>query len=361
MKLTKIILLCLLFVLSLTACQGEFFCEVCGKPAFNHICCPAAPCPICGSTDLCDCATDIVEQDPCPICGATVLCNCIQGSPLVGDPSPMRAEESHSVWLERPLMYVDSGLVRTLELIKIPPSGINPADGEEMYTKAGVSTVKFSELPAQFTFKWDARIEITGIVVNRFPLYDHTKNETCEMEENKLILEAGYYYEFILLTPTGTETYGILTAAEIPRDAFATPTNEIRVSYTYLGEEKQKRISESLYEARWNALDPSSNQVVQTASSTPYNLPGLCEISVTEPTVCLIANREIAAYVISAAPVDENNKIISGTGRGKTFTVEDNTFELSEGSFYYSVYVCFDGGSFTNYGFIAHYTPEKGE
>lgn len=361
MKLTKIILLCLLFVLSLTACRGEFLCEVCEKPGFNHVCCPAAPCSVCGSTDLCDCATDIVEQDPCPVCGADSLCDCFKGTPPVGEPSPMRSVESHSVWLERPLMYADSRLVRTLELTKIPTSGINTAAGREMYTEAGIGTVKFVELPAQFTFKWDERIEITGIVVTLFPLYDHSKGEICELPENRLILESGYYYEFILFTPTGTEIYGILTAAEIPRDAFATPTNEIRVSYTYLGEEKQKRISESLYEARWNALDPSSNQVVQTASSTPYNLPGLCEISVTEPTVRLIANREIAAYVISAAPVDENNKIISGTGRGKTFTVADNTFSLLEGSFYYSVYVCFDGGSFTNYGFIAHYTPQKGE
>ena len=361
MKHTKILLLCLLFVLSLTACRGEFLCEVCGKPTSNHVCCPAAPCPVCGATDLCDCAVDIVEQDPCPICGATVLCNCIQGSPLVGDPSPMRAEESHSVWLERPLMYADSGLVRTLELTKIPPSGINTAAGQEIYTQAGVGTVKFAELPAQFTFKWDERIDIAGIIVNRFPLYDHTKNETCEMEENKLILEAGYYYEFILLTPTGTETYGILTAAAPVKLTSPTNPRDINISYTYLGEEKQKRISESLYEARWNALDPSSNQVVQTASSTPYNLPGLCEISATEPTVSLLENMEIASYVISASPVDENNKIISGTGRGKTFTVADNTFSLLEGSFYYSVYVCFDGGSFTNYGFIAHYTPQKGE
>ena len=361
MKHTKILLLCLLLTLSLTACRGEFLCEVCGKPAFNHICCPADPCPVCGATDLCDCAVDIVEQDPCPICGATVLCNCIQGSPLVGDPSPMRTEESHSVWLERPLMYDYSGLVRTLELTKIPPIGINPADGEEMYTKAGVGTVKFSELPAQFTFKWDERIEIAGIIVNRFPLYDHAQSETCELTENKLILEAGYYYEFILLTPTGTETYGITTAAAPVKLTSPTNPRDINISYTYLGEEKQKLISESLYEARWNALDPSSNQVVQTASSTPYNLPGLCEISATEPTVSLLENMEIASYVISASPVDENNKIISGTGRGKTFTVADNTFSLLEGSFYYSVYVCFDGGSFTNYGFIAHYTPEKGE
>ena len=173
-------------------------------------------------------------------------------------------------------MYADSGLVRTLELTKIPTSGINTAADREMYAEAGIGTVKFAELPTQFTFKWDARIEITGIVVTRFPLYDHTKGEICELTENRLILESGYYYEFILLTPTGTETYGILTAAEIPRDAFATPTNEIRISYTYLGEEKQKRISESLYEARWNALDPSSNQVVQTASSTPYNCFSLC-------------------------------------------------------------------------------------
>jgi hypothetical protein len=361
MKLTKIILLCLLFVLSLTACRGEFLCEVCEKPGFNHVCCPAAPCPICGSTDLCDCATDIVEQDPCPVCGADSLCDCFKGTPPVGEPSPMRSEESHSVWLERPLMYADSGLVRTLELTKIPPSGINPADGEEMYTKAGVGTVKFAELPTQFTFKWDARIEITGIVVTRFPLYDHTKGETCELTENRLILEAGYYYEFILLTPTGTEIYGITTAAAPVKLTSPTNPRDINISYTYLGEEKQKRISESLYEARWNALDPSSNQVVQTASSTPYNLPGLCEISATEPTVSLLENMEIASYVIRASPVDENNKIISGTGRGKTFTVADNTFSLLEGSCYYSVYVCFDGGSFTNYGFIAHYTPEKGE
>ena len=50
MKHTKILLLCLLLTLSLTACRGEFLCEVCGKPAFNHVCCPAAPCPVCGAT-----------------------------------------------------------------------------------------------------------------------------------------------------------------------------------------------------------------------------------------------------------------------------------------------------------------------
>ena len=359
MKQTKILLLFLLLALFLTACRGEILCKVCGKPALNHVCCPAAPCPVCGATYLCDCAVveTVMTQDPCPICGATVLCNCLQGSPLVGEPSPMRAEESHCVWLERPLMYDNSGLVRTLELTKIPPSGINPADGEQMYTMAGVGTVKFSELPAQFTFKWDERIEIAGIIVHRFPLYDHTSGEICELTENKLILEAGYYYEFILLTPTGTETYGILTAAEIPRDAFATPTNEIRAGYTYLGDKKQTKITQSMYEARWNAEDPSSNMVAQTASSPPYQLPELCEISATAPTVRLIANSEVAAYVISATPVDENNKFISGTGKGKTFTLEDDTFELLEGSFYYGVYVCFDGGSFVNYGFVAHYDP----
>ena len=361
MKHTKILLLCLLLTLSLTACRGEFLCEVCGKPAFNHICCPAAPCPVCGATDLCDCAVDIVEQDPCPVCGATVLCNCIKGSPLVGEPSPMRAEESHSVWLERPLMYSNSVLIRTLELTKIPPSGINPADGEEMYTKAGVGTVKFSELPAQFTFKWDERIEIAGIIVNRFPLYDHAQSETCELTENRLILEAGYYYEFILLTPTDTETYGILTAAAPIKLTSPSNPRDIHISYTYLSEEKQTLITESLYYARWDALDPSSNKVIQTAASSPYHLPRLCEIHATTPEATLRENMEVAAYVISASPVDENNKIISGTGRGKNFTVAENTFDLLEGSFYYSVYVCYDSGSFNNYGFIAHYTPQKGE
>ncbi|MBO5646130.1 MAG: hypothetical protein J6S59_03320, partial [Clostridia bacterium] len=123
----------------------------------------------------------------------------------------------------------------------------------------------------------------------------------------------------------------------------------------------EKKISESMYEARWNALDPRSNQVIQTAASTPYHLPGLCEINATEPKVCLLENMEVAAYVIGATPVDENNKFITGSGRGKTFTVADNTFSLLEGSFYYSVYVCFDGGSFTNYGFIAHYDPNLTE
>ena len=47
-------------MLTVTACARPILCEICGKPAFNHVCCPAAPCPVCGSTNLCDCATDII-------------------------------------------------------------------------------------------------------------------------------------------------------------------------------------------------------------------------------------------------------------------------------------------------------------
>lgn len=343
MKYTQNMIACLLLALSLLAlssCQGEFLCEVCGKPAFNHVCCPAAPCPVCGSTTLCDCAAETVVKE---------------------ESTSVRTEERASAWLERPLMYVDSGLVRTRALAPIAENGIDTSAGEKMYAQAGIGSIKFAELPTQFEIKWDERIEVQSISVTRYPLYDHKTGEECETAENKLVFEAGYYYEIRLITPTGTETYGITTAAAPVKLTSPTNPRDIHISYTLHGEEKQTKITESMYEARWDASDPSSYKVVQTASSTPYNLPGLCEISVTEPTVRLIANREIAAYVISAAPVDENNKIISGTGRGKTFTVADNTFSLLEGSFYYSVYVCFDGGSFTNYGFIAHYTPEKGE
>ena len=49
-------------ILTMAACGKDFLCEVCGKPAYNHECCPPAPCPVCGSAELCDCAPPIVEE-----------------------------------------------------------------------------------------------------------------------------------------------------------------------------------------------------------------------------------------------------------------------------------------------------------
>lgn len=337
MKLTKTILLCLLFVLSLTACRGEFLCEVCGKPAFNHVCCPAAPCPVCGATYLCDCAVETVAKE--------------------GASSGLAAGDS-SVWLERPLLSLN--MVRTLALSPIGERGIDPADGEKMYAKAGIGTIRFAELPTQFEIKWDERIEAQSITVTRYPLYDHTAGEACELIENKLVFEAGYYYEIHLITPTGSLAYGITTAAAPVKLTSSTNPRDVQIGYTYLGEEKQKKISSSLSSAYWNGMDPSSGEVVSTAASAPYQLPGLCEINATEAQVTLFENMEIAAFVISTIPVDEHNELIIGSGgQSAKFTVVNNTFELLEGSHYYGVYVCFDGRSFDRYGFIAHYDSNK--
>ena len=309
------------------------------------------PCPVCGATYLCDCAVaeTVTRAEPCLICGSVQLCDCAQDI-LEVSASP--------VWLERPLAYFN--LVRTLNLTPIAASGIDTAAGEKMYAKAGIGTIRFAELPTQFEIKWDERIEAESVTVTRYSLYDHTKGEICELTENKLVFEAGYYYEIALLTPTGTETYGVVTAAE--RTIPTSPTNprDVNIGYTYLGTKKQKRISSSLSSAYWNGKDPSSGEVVQTAASAPYQLPGLCEINATEAQVTLFENMEIAAFVISTIPVDENNELILGSGgESAKFTVVNNTFELLEGSHYYGVYVCFDGRSFDRYGFIAHYDPDK--
>ena len=323
-------------MLTVTACARPILCEICGKPAFNHVCCPAAPCPVCGATTLCDCAVETVAE---------------------GSSSGLAAGDS-SVWLERPLLSLN--MARTLALSPIGERGIDPADGENMYAKAGIGTIRFAELPTQFEIKWDERIEAQSITVTRYPLYDHTAGEACEVIENKLVFEAGYYYEIRLITPTGSPVYGITTAAAPVKLTSPTNPRDVQIGYTYLGEEKQKKISSSLSSAYWNGMDPSSGEVVSTAASAPYQLPGLCEINATEAQVTLFENMEIAAFVISTIPVDEHNELIIGSGgQSAKFTVVNNTFELLEGSHYYGVYVCFDGRSFDRYGFIAHYDPNK--
>ena len=329
--------LCTILLLLSCSCTRPILCEVCGKPAFNHVCCPAAPCPVCGSTTLCDCAVETVARE---------------GS------SSIRTEGDSSVWLERPLLSLN--MARTLALSPIGERGIDPADGEKMYAKAGIGTIRFAELPTQFEIKWDERIEAQSITVTRYPLYDHTAGEACELIENKLVFEAGYYYEIRLITPAGSLAYGITTAAAPVKLTSPTNPRDVQIGYTYLGEEKQKKISSSLSSAYWNGMDPSSGEVVSTAASAPYQLPGLCEINATEAQVTLFENMEIAAFVISTIPVDEHNELIIGSGgQSAKFTVVNNTFELLEGSHYYGVYVCFDGRSFDRYGFIAHYDPNK--
>ena len=328
--------LCTILLLLSCSCARPILCEVCGKPAFNHVCCPAAPCPVCGATYLCDCAVETVAE---------------------GSSSGLAAGDS-SVWLERPLLSLN--MVRTLALSPIGERDIDPADGEKMYAKAGIGTIRFAELPTQFEIKWDERIEAQSITVTRYPLYDHTAGEACEPDENKLVFEAGYYYEIRLITPTGSLAYGITTAAAPVKLTSPTNPRDVQIGYTYLGEEKQKKISSSLSSAYWNGMDPSSGEVVSTAASAPYQLPGLCEINATEAQVTLFENMEIAAFVISTIPVDEHNELIIGSGgQSAKFTVVNNTFELLEGSHYYGVYVCFDGRSFDRYGFIAHYDPNK--
>jgi len=85
--------LCTILLLLSCSCARPILCEVCGKPAFNHVCCPAAPCPVCGATYLCDCAVETVVRE---------------GS------SSIRTEGDSSVWLERPLLSLN--MARTLAL-----------------------------------------------------------------------------------------------------------------------------------------------------------------------------------------------------------------------------------------------------
>jgi len=169
--------------------------------------------------------------------------------------SSIRTEGDSSVWLERPLLSLN--MARTLALSPIGERGIDPADGEKMYAKAGIGTIRFAELPTQFEIKWDERIEAQSITVTRYPLYDHTAGEACEPDENKLVFEAGYYYEIRLITPTGSLAYGITTAAAPVKLTSPTNPRDVQIGYTYLGEEKQKKISSSLSSAYWNGMDPS--------------------------------------------------------------------------------------------------------
>ena len=271
--------------------------------------------------------------------------------PAIGQPSPMRSEESAPVWLARHLPYTAD---RTLELTHIGESGIDPSAGEDMYEKANIGTVKFAELPTEFEIRWDARIAVEDITVTRYPLFDHAKGELCPLSDCKLIFEAGYYYEIALLTPTGSVRYGITTASETTTPTSETNPRDISIRYSYLGEEKETLISRSMSSCSW-----TGGHVSQTASSAPYLLPGLCEIHATEGQVTLFENKEVAAFVISVMPLNDKNMPINTSDDIVSFTVTDNTFSLREGSYYYAVNVCFTGFSYHRYGFIAHYTPNE--
>ncbi|MBQ7320960.1 MAG: hypothetical protein IJW99_02575 [Clostridia bacterium] len=279
---------------------------------------------------------------------STVAALC---KPAIGQPSPMRSEESAPVWLARHLPYTAD---RTLELTPIGESGIDPSAGEEMYEKANIGTVKFAELPTEFEIRWDARIAVEDITVTRYPLFDHAKGEICPLSDCKLVFEAGYYYEITLLTPTGSVQYGITTASETTTPTSETNPRDISIRYSYLGEEKETLISRSMSSCSW-----TSGYVSQTASPAPYMLPGLCEFHATEGQVTLFENKEVAAFVISVMPLNDKNMPITASDDIVSFTVTDNTFSLREGSYYYAVNVCFTGFSYHRYGFIAHYTPNE--
>ena len=271
--------------------------------------------------------------------------------PALGQPSPMRSEESAPVWLARHLPFTAD---RTLELTPIGESGIDPSAGEEMYEKANIGTVKFAELPTEFEIRWDARIAVEDITVTRYPLFDHAKGEICPLSDCKLVFEAGYYYEITLLTPTGSVQYGITTASETTTPMSETNPRDISIRYSYLGEEKETLISRSMSSCSW-----TGGHVSQTASPAPYMLPGLCEFHATEGQVTLFENMEVAAFVISVMPLNDKNMPITASDDIVSFTVTDNTFSLREGSYYYAVNVCFTGFSYHRYGFIAHYTPNE--
>ena len=255
--------------------------------------------------------------------------------------------------LTRPLPGTQAA--REIRLTPLGDKKIDLSLGKQLYGTPGIYTVKFVESPAEYEVLCDPTLDAKHFFITRYPLLDPAHSENLLLQNGKMTLEAGYYYEIEVLCATESVRYGIVTA--FGRMTATSPTNprDVVIHYTERDEEKQAVITRSLSSTSWTTW----GEVTQTAAAVPHQLPGLCEITATEAQVTLREGMEIAAYVITATPVDENNKLIHGSDTKTSFTVVDDTFDLFEGSYYYEVYVCFNGSSYTRYGFIAHYMPNE--
>lgn len=249
-----------------------------------------------------------------------------------------------------------TGTAREIRLTPLGADGVDPSLGKQLYRAEGIYTMKYAEAPAQFEVQCDPTLAAKYVAITRYALIDPTHGKNILLHNGSLTLEAGYYYEFEVVCESEKIRYGLVTASERTVPTSPTDPREVVLHYTENGTKKQTTITKSLSSTRWTEW----GEVSETAVATPYQMPDLCRINATQASASLQEGMEISAFVITATPVDENGKYLPNAEK-TSFTVDDNTFTLLEGSHYYAVYVCYDGSSFTRYGFIAHYTPEKGE
>ena len=246
-----------------------------------------------------------------------------------------------------------TGTAREIRLTPLGADGVDPSLGKQLYRAEGIYTMKYAEAPAQFEVQCDPTLAAKYVAITRYALIDPTHGKNILLHNGSLTLEAGYYYEFEVVCESKNIRYGLVTASERTVPTSPTDPHEVALHYTENGVKKQTTITKSLSSTRWTEW----GEVSETAVATPYQMPDLCRINATQASASLQEGMEIAAFVITATPVDENGKYLPNAEK-TSFTVDDNTFTLLEGSYYYAVYVCYDGSSFTRYGFIAHYDPQ---
>lgn len=196
----------------LTSCGGNFLCDVCGKPAYNHVCCPAAPCPVCGADYLCDCAVveTVTRQTPCAICGSVQICDCPQDILDIPD-TPPPIELSQAEAGEQIIYSItsgnfswtttnDRGVGKTVHACGIRPCSL------EMTQRIKLGALEDDGYLLGVTLRGDL---IESYTLTAYPVGDYETGTACTLQDGKLaLLKGSYYYELIIQYHQGEAVYG---------------------------------------------------------------------------------------------------------------------------------------------------------
>ena len=213
--------LCTILLLLSCSCARPILCEVCGKPAFNHVCCPAAPCPVCGATYLCDCAVEtVVREDPCPVCGATYLCDC---AVVILDAAAVQRDVPPTITVSYPYQ-VNGEMLNAVHSITsgnfdwtvthdngtattTNACGIRPCDNEKAERIPLDRMVDCGYMPEIILEK--ELIRSYTLKTYRKGNYDFDSGTDCTIQDGKLaVLKGKYYYELTVEYLQGRVIYG---------------------------------------------------------------------------------------------------------------------------------------------------------
>ena len=213
--------LCAVLLLLSCSCARPLLCEVCGKPAFNHVCCPAAPCPVCGATYLCDCAVEtVVREEPCPVCGATYLCDCAVD---ILDAAAVQRDIPPAITVSYPYQ-IDGELRNAVHSVTSGNFDWTVTHGNGTATTTHACGIRPCDNPNTVRIPLDRMTDcgyipelslekelIRSYTIKAYPIgsYGEEAGTDCTIRNGQLpLLKGAYYYELIVHYTQGTAVYG---------------------------------------------------------------------------------------------------------------------------------------------------------